>query len=86
MQGGVTMQFNLNTYCSLSYQTNKKRKNKEVLPDEKDMKPIESSFLFISFSEINIRKFIEFVSEQGTKTISSFLYPEELNTAVEREI
>jgi hypothetical protein len=33
-----------------------------------------------------LRKFIEFVSEQGTKTISSFLFSEELTTVVEREI
>jgi hypothetical protein len=50
------------------------------------MKPIEWSFVCISFSEMYRRKFIEFVSEQGTKTISLFLFPQEFNTAVEKEI
>jgi hypothetical protein len=69
----------------LFYQTNRKRKNKEVLPDWKDMKPIEWSFLFISFSDMYRWKFIEFVSEHGTKTISLFLFREQLNTAMERD-
>jgi hypothetical protein len=33
-----------------------------------------------------LRKFIGFVSEQGTKTISLFLFPEELNRAVKVKV
>lgn len=61
----------------LAFLSNKQEEeNKEVLLDWKDMKPEEWSFLFISFSEMYRRKFIEFVSEQGTKTISLFSFPE----------
>jgi hypothetical protein len=35
---------------------------------------------------MNHWKFIEFASEHGTETVSSFLFPRELNTVVEREI
>jgi hypothetical protein len=85
MQDGVTMQFNRNVYCCPFYKTNIKRKNKEVPSDWKDMKPIEwVSYLF--FQEMKRWKFIEFTSELGTESISSFLFPEGINAAVERAI
>jgi hypothetical protein len=71
----------------IAFLSNKEEEeNKEVLLDWKDMKPVEWSFLFISFSEMYHREFIEFVSEEGTKTISLFSFPEERNTKVEKDI